>query len=86
MGDNQICLFIIYFICGAIIGLLFDIFRILRKSFKTSDITTYIEDIIFGVLTGIFLITMLFIFSNGQLRFYIFVAIAIRSYCVFIYT
>lgn len=51
------------------------IFRVLRKSFRTSDMVTYIEDILFGILTGIFLIIMLFIFNNGQLRFFIFVAI-----------
>lgn len=86
MDNNQIYLFAIYTICGVIIGLWFDIFRILRKSFKTSDIATYIEDIIFGTLTGIFLIAMLFIFNNGQLRFFIFVAIAVRSNFVFTYT
>lgn len=57
------------------IGIGFDIFRVLRKSFRTSDMVTYIEDILFGILTGIFLIIMLFIFNNGQLRFFIFVAI-----------
>lgn len=73
--NNQAYLFIIYFICGIVIGIFFDLFRILRKSFKTSDFITYVEDIIFGILTGIFLIFMFFIFNNGQLRFYIFLAI-----------
>ncbi len=72
---NQAYLFGIYILCGAIIGIFFDIFRILRKSFKTSDFITYIEDTVFGILTGIFLIFMLFIFNNGQLRLYIFFAI-----------
>ena len=75
--SNQAYLFTIYFICGILIGIFFDLFRILRKAFNTSDLITYIEDIIFGILTGIFLIFMLFIFNNGQLRFYIFLAIII---------
>ncbi|MGN1327894.1 MAG: spore cortex biosynthesis protein YabQ [Clostridia bacterium] len=75
--NNQAYLFVIYFICGIIIGIFFDLFRILRKSFKTSDFVTYVEDIIFGILTGIFLIFMLFVFNNGQLRFYIFLAITL---------
>ena len=45
---------------------------------------TYIEDIIFGILTGIFLIFMLFIFSNGQLRLYIFLAITLGLILYFI--
>lgn len=72
---NQTYLFAIYFICGVIIGIFFDLFRILRKSFKTPDIITYIEDIIFGILTGIFLIFIIFVFNNGELRFYIFLAL-----------
>lgn len=75
MNNNQIYLFAIYMLCGIVIGIGFDIFRVLRKSFRTSDMVTYIEDILFGILTGIFLIIMLFIFNNGQLRFFIFVAI-----------
>ena len=75
MNNNQIYLFSIYMLCGIVIGIGFDIFRVLRKSFRTSDMVTYIEDILFGILTGIFLIIMLFIFNNGQLRFFIFVAI-----------
>lgn len=75
MNNNQIYLFAIYMLCGIVIGIGFDIFRVLRKSFRTSDMVTYIEDILFGILTGIFLIIMLFIFNNGQLRFFILVAI-----------
>lgn len=74
---NQAYLFGIYSICGIIIGIFFDIFRILRRSFKTPDIITYIEDIIFGILTGIFLIFIIFVFNNGELRFYIFLALII---------
>lgn len=72
---NQMYLFLVYLICGLIIGIFFDIFRILRKSFKTTDFITYIEDLIFGFITGIFVLFMIFIFNNGVLRFYIFLAI-----------
>ena len=47
MVENQAYLFLIFIINGIVIGLLFDIFRILRKSFKTSDIITYVQDILF---------------------------------------
>ena len=72
---NQVYLFIVYLLCGIAIGIFFDIFRVLRRSFKTPDVVTYIEDVIFGVLTGVFLIIMLFVLNNGELRFYIFIAI-----------
>ena len=74
---NQLTNFGIYALSGFLIGIFFDIFRILRKSFKTSNLITYIEDTIFGVITGLFLIFMLFDFNNGEIRLYIFVALLI---------
>ena len=53
MVTNQAYLFCIFIINGIIIGILFDFFRILRKTFKTSDLITYIEDSLFWILTGI---------------------------------
>lgn len=54
MINNQAELFLIFTINGILIGLLFDFFRILRRSFKTKDIITYIEDILFWILTRLF--------------------------------
>lgn len=62
---------IIFTISGVAIGIFFDIFRILRKSFKTPDIITYLEDIIFWIITGIFFLFVLFKFNNGQIRSYV---------------
>ena len=72
---NQANLFLIFTINGILIGLLFDIFRILRKSFKTLDIITYTEDLIFWILTGLLLLYSIFTFSNGEVRFYMFLAV-----------
>lgn len=75
MAINQAYLFLIFTINGIIIGILFDIFRILRKSFKTNDLFTYVEDILFWILTGIILLYSIFTFSNGEIRFYMFLGI-----------
>lgn len=72
---NQANLFLIFTINGILIGLLFDIFRVLRKSFKTSDVITYCEDFIFWILTGFLLLYSIFTFSNGEVRFYMFLAV-----------
>ncbi len=74
---NQIYCFFIFIVVGVIISILFDIFRILRKVFKTPDIITYIEDIIFGVLAGIIIIYSIFVFNNGEIRSYLFLGIII---------
>lgn len=74
---SQGYLFLIFILVGIIIGLLFDFFRILRRTFKTSDFITYIQDILFWLLSGIILIYSIFIFNNGELRAYIFLSIFI---------
>ena len=73
MISNQANLFLIFTIEGIIIGFIFDIFRILRKSFKTSDIVTYIEDILFWIITGVLILYSIFIFNYGEIRFFMFV-------------
>lgn len=72
---SETILFLIFLLDGAIVGLLFDIFRILRKSFKTPDLITYIEDIGFGILSGAILIFSIIIFNKGELRLFIFLGI-----------
>ena len=72
MAINQGYLFLIFTLNGILIGFLFDIFRTLRKSFKTSNLVTYIEDFIFWILSGISIIFFLYKFSDGNLRLYIF--------------
>lgn len=74
---NQAQLFLIFLVNGVIIGLFFDFFRILRKSFKTKDFMTYFEDFIFWILTGAIILYTIFKFNNGEIRFYMFIAIAV---------
>lgn len=72
---SQLYTLICFILTGISIGILFDIFRIIRKSFKTLDIITYIEDFIFWILTGLILIFSIILFNNGILRGYIFIGI-----------
>lgn len=75
MVTNQAYLFLIFIINGILIGLLFDFFRILRKTFKTKDLITYIQDIIFWILTGFIMLYSTFTFNNGEIRIFMFIAI-----------
>ena len=79
MITNQAYLFLIFTVNGIIIGLLFDFFRILRKTMKTKDIVTYIEDFIFWILTGAIILYSIFTFNNGEIRFYMFFAILLGA-------
>lgn len=77
--ENQTYLFAIFLLNGFLIGLLFDIFRILRRSFKTNDFITYLEDITFWIMTGFIILYSIFKFNNGELRGFLFVGIIIGT-------
>ncbi len=81
MITNQTNLFLIFIVNGMLIGLLFDFFRILRKTFKTNDIITYIEDILFWILTGGIILYSIFTFNNGEIRLFLFIGILLG--CIF---
>ena len=72
---NQIYSLLIFTITGITIGLIFDVFRIARKSFKTSDFITCIEDFVFWIITGAILLFVIFKFNNGEIRGYIFIGL-----------
>ncbi len=72
---HQAYVFLIFILNGIIIGIIFDIFRVLRKSFKTSNFMTYIEDIAFWIISGGILLYSIFVFNDGELRLYIFLGI-----------
>lgn len=75
MAQNQAYLFIVFSLTGVIIGVLFDVFRILRRTFKTSNIVTYIEDVLFWILTGILILYNIWYFNNGEIRIFMFLGI-----------
>ena len=75
MAVSQAYLFLIFAFNGVIIGLILDFFRIIRKTFKTSNVITYIEDILFWILTGISIIFFMYNFSDGTIRLFMIIAL-----------
>ena len=47
----QLYTFFIFILVGMLTALIYDLFRIFRKVFKTNDFFTYIEDILFWLIT-----------------------------------
>ena len=68
-------IFVLFLILGLGIGVLFDFFRALRKTFQTSDLVTYLEDVIFMLVVGILVVNSLILLNHGQLRFFIMLAL-----------
>lgn len=77
---KQLTIFIYFILTGIVLSIIFDVFRIIRKSFKTSDFITNIQDLLFGVITGIILLCSIFLFNNGEIRLYIFIGIIFGSF------
>ena len=75
MAQNQAYLFLVFSMTGVAIGVLFDFFRILRRSIKTSNIITYIEDVLFWILTGLLVLYNIWYFNNGEIRIFMFFGI-----------
>ena len=75
MAQNQAYLFLVFSLTGVIIGILFDFFRILRRIIKTSNFITYVEDILFWILTGFLILYSIWYFNNGEIRIYMFLGI-----------
>lgn len=75
MAQNQAYLFLVFSLTGVAIGILFDFFRILRRTIKTNNIVTYIEDVLFWILTGLLILYNIWFFNNGEIRIYMFLGI-----------
>ena len=63
---------------------MFDFFRVLRKRFKTTDIVTYMQDILFWILTGISMLYCIYTFNSGEIRLYEFIGILIGTTIYFL--
>lgn len=79
MAQNQAYLFLVFSLTGVAIGVLFDSFRILRRTIKTSNIVTYIEDVLFWILTGLLVLYNIWYFNNGEIRVYMFLGIILGT-------
>lgn len=82
---QQLYRFLVFVASGLCIGIIFDVFRILRKSFKTTDLVTSIEDILFWIITGILILYNIFRFNNGEIRSYLFLGILVGVTCYLIF-
>ena len=69
MAGNQAYLFLMFVLNGVFIAILFDFFRILRKTFKTKNMITYIEDVLFWIITGLSIIFSMYKFSDRRITF-----------------
>ena len=68
-------MFVFFFIIGLILGIIFDIFRVLRKNIRTPDFVTFLEDIIYIIISFTLLVLAIIKINNGIIRLYLFIGI-----------
>lgn len=84
MNNMQINILLIFFAAGIIISLLFDFFRILRKSFKTPNLIICFQDLLFWILSGFFIIWIAYKYTNGQIRAYMIISLFLAGILYFL--
>lgn len=70
MLADQVYIFFSSVVIGAIMGVIFDFFRALRRKGNTKNILVYVQDTIFWFIIAIIIIVSSFIINNGELRGY----------------
>lgn len=75
MVEDQALIFIVFTFTGILLGILFDFFRVFRRTFNTIDIITYLEDILYWILAGIIVLYNIWFFNNGEIRFFMIIGI-----------
>lgn len=80
MGDfinQEISMFLEAAYYGMLLGVSYDVLRILRRIIKHKNTVVYIEDYLFWVVWGVILFALIFNYNDGNIRGYVFVAVLI---------
>lgn len=64
-------LFLLSILWGGALGVLWDIFRILRLGFGKNKIIVIIEDIVYAILFAVFTLLFFYFFTSGYFRFFV---------------
>ncbi|MDP4183317.1 MAG: spore cortex biosynthesis protein YabQ [Bacillota bacterium] len=77
--SNQAYIFLWSVLGGMLIAFVFDIFRIKRKTIKTNNFITYLEDLIYWSIAAGIMFAVVYISNEGEIRGYIFVGALIGA-------
>lgn len=69
-SEQYLCF--VYSICmGAILGLLYDFLKIDRIVFKRKNLSIFLQDVLFWIISAFMFFSFSVVFSNGQIRGYL---------------
>lgn len=81
--DTQIYYFMSTILAGIAVGVMFDIYRILRGFNCPNKFVTAISDLLFWILAAIVTFIFMLYTNNGDLRYYIFVGLFVGLFMYF---
>lgn len=83
MVSGQLMLFIVSIIIGIVMGVLFDIFRVIRKIVHHHSLTVQLEDIFYWILCALIGFYILYICNYAEIRVYVFIGMLLGSILYF---
>lgn len=83
-ATHQALVFSLCIAGGFILGVLFDIFRIIRRAVNAGNVVTGVLDFLFWVLAAVLVFGTIFIINNGEVRAYEFLALALGLVLYFV--
>jgi len=81
--NSQAIIFLLCVLCGIVIGLVFDLFRVQRTFSNASKTSLAMSDIIFWLIASLLAIEFIVFFNNGVLRFFEFLGFALGALIYF---
>ena len=70
---NQIYVFLWSIVGGALIALIYDLFRIKRKAVKTGIVAIYFEDLMYWIIVAAIMFAVIYHSNEGEIRGFIFI-------------
>lgn len=74
-ATEQFITFLICIAVGMVISILFDIFRIRRRTFKLANFVVHVEDILFWIMCMLIIPAVIYVVNAGEIRGYLIIGI-----------
>ncbi|MDN5362954.1 MAG: hypothetical protein PWQ91_15 [Eubacteriales bacterium] len=74
---EQLFSFLVGIGIGLVLGFLYNIYRFLRGTFRIRRLGVHLGDFLYWLIATVVTFCVLLFFNNGEVRFYIFIAIAV---------
>lgn len=74
---GQTYAFLMTILAGGVIGILFDVYRVLRSAFRPRQIATAVTDLLFWIVVTPTVFALLLAGNWGELRFYVAIGLAL---------